>query len=68
MMLVLTNMVSSDFRKIRFWENKGCIYPIDPYGWFHWYFRYWVGRRSLDDKRQIERWENVVTRFKSKLI
>ena len=24
-----------------FWENKGCINEIDPYGWFQWYFRYW---------------------------
>ena len=25
---------------LRFWENKGWINPIDPYGWFQWYFRY----------------------------
>ena len=25
---------------LRFWENKGWIYSIDPYGWFQWYFRY----------------------------
>ena len=23
-----------------FWENKGWINKIDPYGWFQWYFRY----------------------------
>ena len=23
---------------LRFWENKGCINKIDPYGWFQWYF------------------------------
>ena len=40
---------------LRFWENKGLIYSIDPYGWFHWYFRYWLGRRSVDDKRQVNR-------------
>ena len=33
------------------------INSIDPYGWFHWYFRYWLGRRSLDDERQINRWK-----------
>ena len=21
---------------LRFWENKGCINSIDPYGWFQW--------------------------------
>ena len=25
---------------LRFWENKGWINEIDPYGWFQWYFRY----------------------------
>ena len=24
-----------------FWENKGWINEIDPYGWFQWYFIYW---------------------------
>ena len=24
---------------LRFWENKGWIKKIDPYGWFQWYFR-----------------------------
>ena len=44
------------------------INPIDPYGWFQWYFRYWLSRRSADDKRQIARWKGIVTRFKNKLI
>ena len=34
---------------LRFWENKGWIISIDPYGWFQCYSRYWLGRRSLDD-------------------
>ena len=52
----------------RFWENKGWINPIDPYGWFQWYFRYWLGRRSKDDERRIKRWNGTVNRFKGKLI
>ena len=32
---------------LRFWENKGCINKIDPYGWFQWYFRYW---KMMKDK------------------
>ena len=53
---------------LRFWENKGWIRPIDPYGLFQWYFRYWKGRRSKDDQRQINRWKIIVSRFKDILI
>ena len=30
--------------------------------------KYWLVRRSLDDKRQITRWKGVVSRFKGRLI
>ena len=52
----------------RFWENKGSINKIDPYGWFQLYFRYWLVRRSKEDKRQINRWEKIMSRFKGKLV
>ena len=53
---------------LRFWEIKGWINEIDPYGWFQQYFRYWLGRRSKDDKRQINRWKKIVSRFRGKLV
>jgi hypothetical protein len=42
-----------------FWESKGWIDPQDPRGWFQWYCRFYMGRRSDDDDRQIARWRGV---------
>ena len=53
---------------LRFWKNKGWIKKIDPYGWFQQYFRSWLGRRSKDDKRQINGWKEIVSRFRGKLV
>ncbi len=38
------------------WESKGWIVDQDPYGWVQWYCRFYTGRRTSDDERQIERW------------
>ena len=35
---------------LRFWENKGWINNIDPYGWFQWYFRRLEDRTTMKDK------------------
>ena len=53
---------------LRFWENKGWINKIDPDGWFQWYFRNCLGRRSQDNERQINRWKKIVKRFERKLV
>ena len=52
----------------RLWESKVWINKQDPYGWFQWYFRYWLGRRSDDDQRQIGRWKGIISKFKGILI
>lgn len=38
------------------WLAKGWVRSQDPRGWFQWYCRYYMGRRTDDDIRQIKRW------------
>merc|ERR1712168_1172611 len=56
---------------LEMWESSGWIKEIDPYGWFMWYCRFYLGRRSEDDERQIGRWKNCTGpkgRWKNNLI
>lgn len=46
----------------------GWIKAQDPYGWFQWYCRFYMGRRTEDDIRQIKRWKSFDGRWKSNLV
>lgn len=46
-------------KPLSYWIKKDWIHPQDPRGWFQWYCRYYMGRRSDDDTRQIKRWKAI---------
>lgn len=62
---VVSNIVRADINKygvkmggnLDMWESSGWINELDPYGWFQWYCRFYLGRRSSYDDKQIRRWQ-----------
>ena len=63
---------NSDLFGLEFWRSKqSWISPQDPFGWIQWYCRFYQGRRSRDDARQIGRWKRLAGkkgRFRASLV
>jgi len=50
------------------WRANGWINAQDPRGWFEWYCRFWLGRRTADDTRQIARWYSFGARHGGQIL
>lgn len=50
------------------WREKGWIDERDPRGWFQWYCRAWLGRRTDDDIRQAKRWKSFGPRHQAQIV
>ena len=56
---------------LEFWEENDWIDKQDPYGWVQWYCEFFMGRRSSDDSRQVDRWRKIASsngRFRKWLV
>ena len=56
---------------LEFWEEKTWISKHHPYGWIQWYCDFYLGKRSPDDIRQVNRWIRTAgpnSRFRKRLI
>jgi len=50
------------------WQANGWIDKEDPYGWFEWYIKYFLGRRlPVIDSKQIGRWASFVARHQAQV-
>lgn len=51
------------------WKANGWIDDVDPYGWFEWYIKYFLGRRlPVVDSKQIGRWYSFVARHQAQVV
>lgn len=50
------------------WRSNGWIAEQDPRGWFQWFYRAYLGRRTDDDERQVCRWRNFAPRHQGQII
>lgn len=51
------------------WKENGWIDDEDPYGWFEWYIKYFLGRRlPVIDSKQIGRWYSFVARHQAQVV